>query len=194
MKIAVFFDSMIMGNFHNIVNNEILSKLNTIKNRVDHFCIGARNDVENYEFPTLEKIHKFAKENRNYAILYVQSKGVSHTQNKQCISDWRECMLYWLVEEIDRCLIKISEGNDVVGVKFLNHPAPHFQGNFWWSTSKHIRELCTPRNAPLPTSVLFSERHRAEFWILSKPCKYYEIYDYLIDPYSQVNPRKNYVK
>jgi len=196
MKIAIFYHVSPMGDFWQDVNNEILQtikKAGLINKDVKLFK-NVCKDFNEYEFPTLELMQKFSRENRNYAILYLHTKGVSHRYNKKSIADWRECMLYWLVERYTDCMEQIAKGADVVGVKYMNHPVPHFQGNFFWSTSKHIRELCQPREAPLPTSHLFTDRHRAEFWVLSKKCNHHEIYDYKIDPYSQEHPRKLYAK
>jgi hypothetical protein len=196
MKIAIFYHISPMGIFWKDVHKEIKNTIikSGLVDIADVYIQNICENIEDYEFPTLEKLYKFAKEHNNYAILYIHTKGVSHSCNKKSIADWRSCMLYWLVEQYQICLEKIAKGYDVIGVKYMEHPVSHFQGNFWWSTSKHVKKLCVPRLAPLPTYYLFTERHRAEFWILSEKCKHYEIYDYKIDPYSQEHPRKLYAK
>ncbi len=153
-----------------------------------------RNDCEDtslFEFPTIELLRKHADDNDSM-ILYLHTKGVSRTGPS--IDDWRACMLYWMVERWNECVDKLIKGYDAVGYTRCERPLPHFQGNFWWAKSSYIRTLGDPRDIEfIPSVSNQGERHKAEFWILSKPGRFYEPYNHRpVRPYADRNPRSSY--
>ena len=86
-------------------------------------------------------------ENDGDIVLYLHTKGVTHTQNKswkdprnQKIRHWSMLMMNFLVTNYREC-IKALQKENVVGVLFRPTPVPHFSGNFWWARSKYITTL-----------------------------------------------------
>jgi hypothetical protein len=81
-----------------------------------------------------------------------------------------------------------------VGITRCDSPLPHYQGNFWWAKSSYLRTLGDVRDVRFKKAVSNQgERHKAEFWLLSKPGKFYQPYNYNLRPYSDRNPRSRYV-
>lgn len=116
------------------------------------------HDVSPGEFLTLNNIIEYCK-NSEDKIMYMHTKGVTSPDN-ECINDWRNYMSYFMINKYKDCVAAL-DSNDACGVDFRQEPCPHYSGNFWWATSKHIRSLKT--FAEMPT--LLTERHKAEFWI-----------------------------
>jgi hypothetical protein len=121
-----------------------------------------RSKMEDYEFSTLNQLKLFASTNTGN-LLYLHTKGASTTDNI-CIDEWRNYMLYFNIIQYKKAL-ELLNGCDAVGVDLVNTPTLHFSGNMWWSTCKHINSLPNFEEMPL----VLSERHKAEFWICSKP-------------------------
>ncbi len=140
-----------------------------------------------YEFPTLQLLkNRCMTENEECRILYLHTKGVNNPGNKN-IEAWRNCMLYFLVNKYETCF-KILEKHDCCGINFKNKPFVHFQGNFWWSNSNHIKKL------PNPQSLDISDRYNAEKWLLSLlRSKYYNLHNSHIDHYHTYYPSEVYM-
>lgn len=149
-----------------------------------------RDDVENFEFPTLELLRNYAA-GAEGPLLYLHTKGAS--RGGPTIADWRACMLYWLVERWRECVLKLEKGYDAVGINVIDSPVRHFQGNFWWTTAAHVRKLPPVREVVFePTYDDQTERHKAEFWVLGKPARVYQPYHHRRNPYILENPRASY--
>lgn len=151
-----------------------------------------RNECDGslFEFPTIDLLHQHAVEHDGL-VFYLHTKGV--TKPEPCIDDWRACMLYWTVERWRECADKLIKGYDVVGITRCDKPLPHYQGNFWWAKCSYLRTLDDVRKVKFIKSVSNQgERHKAEFWILSKPGKFYQPYHHNVRPYSERNPRSRY--
>ena len=190
MKIAIFYHLALMKNWRE-VDAEIMGKLKSsgLLERADMFVRNECKDIELYEFPTLNMLDEFSVRH-DYSILYIHTKGVSRTEKS--IADWRECLLYWNVERWKECVEKLNRGYDAVGINIVDKPARHFQGNFWWANTEHIRRLGTVQSVKFPPRHDLSDRHKAEFWILSQPARIYTPYHHGINPYMTKNPRRNY--
>jgi hypothetical protein len=190
-KLAVFYHVAQMGAWE-AVDAEIMGSLNAsgLLAHADHFVRNVCADVSLYEFPTIDLLRAHAATN-DCAILYLHTKGVSRTGPS--IDDWRAAMLYWMVERWRECADKLIKGFDVVGYTRCERPLPHFQGNFWWAKASHVRKLPDQRAIKfIPSVANQGERHKAEFWILSKPGRFYEPYNHKVRPYSEMNPRSRY--
>ena len=118
--------------------------------------------MEDYEFSTLNQLKSFASTNTGN-LLYLHTKGAS-TSDNICIDEWRNYMLYFNIRQYKKAL-ELLDGCDAVGVDLVNTPTLHFSGNMWWSTCKHVNSLPNFEEMPL----VLSQRHKAEFWICSKP-------------------------
>eukprot|EP00887_Chlorella_sp_A99_P003231 scaffold9.g3231.t1 len=76
--------------------------------------------------------------------LYLHSKGVTHagTPAEEAVRDWRMAMEFALVAGWVQAVRLLEEGRtDVVGINYLGKPAPHFSGNFWWTTADWFLSL-----------------------------------------------------
>lgn len=190
-RIAIFYHCARLGERWQAIDAEIMGALTKsgLHERADMFVRNDCRHVELFEFPTLNMLREFSVHN-DYYVLYLHSKGV--TQNLASVDDWRECMLYWLVERWQECVAKLDKF-DCVGINHMSGPVRHFQGNFWWAKTTFLRKLGRIEDVRYkPTKPNQTERHKAEFWIGSKGFHAYEAYHHHIDPYCTRNPRKAY--
>ena len=145
--------------------------------------INYSDDPKLFERPTINLIYLFAKHNPNVNILYLHTKGVSYGKPGQNIVDWKNLMLYFLVENHKVCLDLLQE-YDAVGCNYLTEPKKHFSGNFWWAKGSYINTL-----SPI-TDII---RHSSEFWIVNNDHnKHYCIYNSGINHYKQSYPLIRY--
>lgn len=143
-------------------------------------------DTQTFEFLTINAIHEYSIENDNTNILYLHTKGITHTNPEisACVMDWTNMMLYFLVEKHKTCIEKLKT-HDAVGCNVQIRPHKHFSGNFWWATTKYIRRL-----APIPTN---SPRHDAEWWVLTPTqVVVYSMHDSTVDHYHTRYPKDRY--
>jgi glycosyltransferase involved in cell wall biosynthesis len=138
----------------------------------------------NYEYPTIQELHKFSLENHSY-VLYLHLKGVWSTadasKNKEAIISWRKCLEYFNIEKWSDCVQKLNEGYDVVGALYnYDEKEPLFRGNIWWSTTEHIKKLKYPEydasKNPYPEDDGTWCRVECEKWINTIPNKFYNFY------------------
>jgi hypothetical protein len=130
------------------------------------------SDLSQYETPTLERLHDWCFNNRDGAVLYFHTKGVSNPQHvgKRF---WRWLMMEHVVARWEYNLKRL-ELVDLVGVCWQDSPwMPHFSGNFWMARADWVSVLRHPR-AHRDTggpSVCGNpwERMHAELWIGSEP-------------------------
>lgn len=133
--------------------------------------IGTSNNLGVYESSTLNLLYEHsAKE--DFKVLYLHTKGVKHNNSSLCVTDWVRYMSYFNIYKHEQCL-DMLENHDAVGVNLLTTPK-HFSGNFWWSTSKHIRSLgpCVNKTYNSP-----------EFWVTSKPGAYNALWNSGVNHY-----------
>jgi len=112
------------------------------------------------EADTLTALAMFAATN-DATILYFHTKGV--TQPTSTVDDWRDLMNYFCLERWRDCIDMLAQTDaDAVGTDFSDDHCygqdPHFSGNFWWTTSEHIRNLD-------PAFLTSGFRFHREFWI-----------------------------
>jgi beta-1,4-mannosyl-glycoprotein beta-1,4-N-acetylglucosaminyltransferase len=169
----------------NIYNNETCNK---------YIVTNYSNNIELYEYPTLNKIKEIAAKEPNSYILYLHAKGVCHFFNKllyEKVVDWRNLMLYFLVETHDECINKLAQGYETVGCNYrgkksVDDDCPiHYSGNFWWSKSSYINKLdLLDEN--------LQNRQLAEFWLFTKNPHYYNMYSSEICHYYESYPIEKY--
>lgn len=177
-NIAVFYHCAKLG-VYEAIDKEIvdsLKKSGILKKAM--FFKNECSQVDQFEFPTLEMIKDFAKR-YNYKILYIHTKGA--TNENEFIADWRRFMLWHLVDQWETCVSKLDEF-DTVGIFRQNDPVPHYKGNFWWANAGHINRLKSPREADVPT-LDGTDRHKAEFWLLSQEGEHHCKFNLERDPY-----------
>jgi hypothetical protein len=191
-KIAVFFHVAQIGEWQS-VDREITAALEEsgLRERADIFVRNECRDTGLFEFPTLNMLREFAAQH-DYFALYLHTKGV--TRPSDSVSDWRACMLYWVVHRWRECVEKLKAGYDAVGINVIDAPVRHFQGNFWWSATPFLRRLGPVQGANYrPTCHDQTERHKAEFWLLRNGASVYSPYHHRLNPYITRNPRESYV-
>ena len=168
-----------------------------------HICV-AGNDIElpnhpvyhngrleQFEFPTLNRLSVLAKKQPDSKILYIHTKGVS-TPDNPCIDDWRNYMAHFVINKFQDCLSAL-ENFDTCGVDLRDRPALHYSGNFWWANANHINSLPEFKDMPL----ILTERHKAEFWICSRPGKHKSLWDSGINQFGRHlhrYPPERYIK
>jgi hypothetical protein len=106
-------------------------------------------DTSYFEVPTIRIMQEVVElfhlsypiDHYQINILYLHTKGVSYRETYPQIEDWRHFMLYFLVEQHERCLhLLYSEEFDALGVNYKTNPRD-FRGNFWWTTSNYLYHL-----------------------------------------------------
>jgi len=142
-------------------------------------------NINLFEIPTINLINLFSKFNKNTNVLYLHTKGVSYNPLPNQIRDWTDLMLYFLLEKNDVCLELLNE-YDTIGVNYLEKPHKHYSGNFWWAKSKYLSTL---------NEIHSGIKHDAEWWVLSKNPKYYEMHSSKdkVNHYMHEYPRENYI-
>lgn len=95
-------------------------------------------DLSVYEFKIMELMYQDAI-HEDFRVLYIHTKGITHYVSKN-VTDWVKLLVYYNIINYEFCLQMLYQC-DAVGVNLQNNPVWHFSGNFWWSTSRHIRTL-----------------------------------------------------
>lgn len=112
-----------------------------------------------FEIQTINLISKFSRGHPNVKLLYLHNKGVTYPETCQTIIDWRNYMLYFLVDIMSNSTLRLLDGlYDTIGVNYTTNYTPHYSGNFWWANTNYL--------AKLPSITKF-ERFEAEWWVLS---------------------------
>ena len=107
-------------------------------------------NLELCEYPTLNKLQEFSKENDGY-YLYLNNHGVSKytTEFQETARSWRELMTHFVIENHQDCIDNLSE-YDICGTEWMERPLHHFSGNWWWTRLSDAR-------FPQPESGTFSD-------------------------------------
>lgn len=119
-----------------------------------------------YEFFTVDYMSKNISEDGLY--LYLHSKGVTKTASHP-VRDWRRCMEYFLITKADKCIEKLKEGYDTVGIMKTFFKYPHYSGNFWWATGKYLIKIFS--ETPIP-----KQYGGIELYIVKNNSKSYDMY------------------
>lgn len=109
-----------------------------------HEILFHSTEINECERPTLERIASDAK-TESFHALYLHSKGVTKPRNTEifdCVRDWTNYLLYWLVEQHGLCIVKLLEGFRAVGCR--QERSHRFSGHFWWASSEHLQNCVIP--------------------------------------------------
>jgi hypothetical protein len=114
-----------------------------------------------WEFQHKKRIKYFSDNiNDNIKILQIHTKGVL---NKPHSYEWRKYLEYFLIEQHQLCIDNLNNFK-CVGVNqqyYINNENKyrnHYSGNFWWSTSEHIKRL--------PQINISDDRYSIEHWLI----------------------------
>lgn len=148
-----------------------------------------------YEEVALKHIYNFCQSNENAHILYYHSKGM--TKSDIFISNWREVLNYYVVQNWRKCIECLDEGYDVCAMADLYHDNNlTVSGNFFWANSSYVQTLSNPSNIKEYASRLWEPmnldangavqtRLAYELWIRSNQPKIKWIHNSLRDHYAQ---------
>lgn len=147
-----------------------------------------------FEIPTLMIIHRLSRQLRDHyhmpltQLLYLHTKGVSYKTIYPQIEDWREFMLYFLVERHRMCYHLLASGEiDAIGANFRS-VGRDFRGNFWWVTAQYLSSLA-------PLSLQAHGKYDAEQWMLtaSHVVRVFNAHESVVDHHKDRYERSKYV-
>lgn len=103
------------------------------------------SDLYVAEFPTMTAIKSFAgKAHRLSKILYIHTKGMRNAGTYS--KDWREYMMYYLVERAEICMTAISppsssssRSQPSYDTCSVQRNAEEYEGNMFWATAEWIK-------------------------------------------------------
>ena len=151
------------------LHQDFLSDLKDLYSKIEYVSI--TNKEFDSEADTFNFMLKKASEyDFNTPMLYIHTKGVSHTNPilKKNINAWVRYLDLYVIKEWERCLEGLKE-NDAAGGFYVDGSFAHFQGNFWWANSNYIKGLSRLNNLNI------SNLNRGEFWVLSNTDKVYAL-------------------
>lgn len=133
------------------------------------------NEDHVLEANTLERMWAFCKDNPDYKVLYMHTKGVTWTdQTRDVTRSWRKYLEHFNITKWKKC-VQYLETHDTCGalLKDVAHYAagtpeekivesPYYDGNFWWATARYIKGLDTNF---LYTADIPWLRGKSELWI-----------------------------
>lgn len=127
-------------------------------------------ELDLYESCTINKLWYAARDEEEFNVLYLHSKGVRYNGTDQRITNWANYLAYFNIDRHTDCLEQLENGAHVVGVNISTTLMIHYSGNFWWSKSSYIRrsmQYCTQYTYCAP-----------EYWItLSRDGTYVDLND-----------------
>lgn len=149
-------------------HQEFLSDLKDLYIKIEY--VNITNKEFNNEADTLNFMIKKAEGyEKNTPMLYVHTKGASHTHPilKKNINAWVRYLDLYTINKWEEC-VDALENNDAAGGFYVEDPK-HFQGNFWWANSSYLKNL------PRVNNLNITHLNRGEFWILSNTDKVYAL-------------------
>ena len=133
---------------------------------------------------TINLLSLFCKHHNNCKILFLHTMGTnqqSPTTNVDCLNDWRNYMLYFMVEKHQVCMDMLNL-YDTVGCNCTDGPNKYYNGNFWWANSNYIQTLN-----------LLTSKNMFNQWLLSnEKVNPFTIYDTGVNHQMVLYPRDMY--
>ena len=137
-----------------------------------------------YERPMLNFMREHAlSHDENNKYLYLHTKGLKFNGQNEAVNNWIDLMLYYNVMQHETCLNQL-ETYDACGVNFLYNPLPHFSGNYWWTTSFHVKKLPVLHN--------YDWYLEPEMWVCNMKGTYVCLHNSGVDHYYTLYPRTTY--
>lgn len=131
------------------------------------------------EKPTINLLYNFSKVH-DCNILYLHTKG-THCNTAQ-VADWRNYMLFYLVENWSICLKLLNKYN-TLGVNYHAEPHRHYSGNYWWTKSSYVKNK---------DIIVTDDRHDCEWWILKDGSNNLSLNNSEVNHYNVMYPRAIY--
>ena len=152
-------------------HTEFLSDLKDLYSKIEY--VNITNKEFNNEADTLNFMLKKAESyEQNTPMLYVHTKGISHTHPilKKNIGAWVKYLDLYTINKWEECIEGLKD-NDAAGGLYEASNPKHFSGNFFWANSEYIKSL------PRLNKSNIDNYNRGEFWILSNTSKVYSLKD-----------------
>jgi hypothetical protein len=122
----------VTGNNKNIVDKLLsLSKVKLIQT--------TNNEMEKYCLNNYKKYINVS----TYNVVYLHTKGASHSPLNEYINDWCKICNYFTIN-LWKLNIILLQYYSCIGINLMSYPVPHFAGNNWWATSEHLSNLKEP--------------------------------------------------
>lgn len=122
----------VAGNNDNILAKlALLSKVQIIQtpnNEMEKFCLNNYKKYINIDA---------------YNVVYLHTKGASHSILNTYINDWCKICNYFTIN-LWKLNIILLHYYSCIGINLMSYPVPHFSGNNWWATSEHVSKLKEP--------------------------------------------------
>jgi hypothetical protein len=118
-------------------NDNILAKLASLSKV--HIIQTPNNEMEKYCLNNYKKHINVG----TYNIVYLHTKGASHSPENEYINDWCKICNYFTINlwKLNMILLQYYS---CIGINMMSYPVPHFSGNNWWATSEHLSNLKEP--------------------------------------------------
>jgi len=150
-------------------HQEFLSDLKDLYRKIEYVIISNKefdNEADTLNF-MLKKANEYSS---NTPMLYVHTKGVSHTHPilKKNINAWTRYLDLYTINKWEECIQGLKD-NDAAGGFYADDVIKHFQGNFWWANSDYLKNL------PRIDNLNIADLNRGEFWILLQTDKVYAL-------------------
>jgi hypothetical protein len=78
-----------------------------------------------------------------YNVVYLHTKGASHSNLNEYINDWCKICNYFTIN-LWKLNIILLQYYSCIGINIMKFPLLHFSGNNWWATDKHVNNLKEP--------------------------------------------------
>jgi hypothetical protein len=116
-------------------------------------------DINSYENTTVNGMIKFTKNSKiKFYGLYIHTKGT--TAFSQAQNNWRNFLMYWLVQKHDICIDILNRDFYTVGVNYIHD---YYSGNFFWFSSDYLKNSNYIDN--------LYNRYNAEFFLFKNSIK-----------------------
>jgi len=150
-------------------HQEFLSDLKDLYRKIEYVIISNKefdNEADTLNF-MLKKANEYSS---NTPMLYIHTKGVSHTHPilKKNINAWTRYLDLYTINKWEECIQGLKD-NDAAGGFYADDVIKHFQGNFWWANSDYLKNL------PRIDNLNIADLNRGEFWILLQTDKVYAL-------------------
>eukprot|EP00428_Durinskia_dybowskii_P062988 CAMPEP_0170381380 /NCGR_PEP_ID=MMETSP0117_2-20130122/14379_1 /TAXON_ID=400756 /ORGANISM="Durinskia baltica, Strain CSIRO CS-38" /LENGTH=392 /DNA_ID=CAMNT_0010636949 /DNA_START=212 /DNA_END=1390 /DNA_ORIENTATION=- len=127
------------------------------------------------ELDTLESMYNYCQSRPATKVLYLHTKGSFHASP----ANTKFRRLLDCFNLAPHC-IQALDTYDTCGMRISPHPMPHYSGNFFWATCRHVKGLVDPSwyrtndsfiaiTDSLNECIASSGRYLAEAWVASAP-------------------------
>lgn len=150
----------------------------------------ASNRTDLWEYPTLDLLKRNCDAtlgNEEFDVCYLHLKGLSRLGDQRVV-DWRNFLEHYSIDKWQQNVSKLAEGYEVVGTNVIEQPWLHSSGNFWWASSRYVKERL--KYLPSPdlniqwgtvspyTAAVYDQgnfRYDHEAWVFSGQPNWFEI-------------------